>query len=58
MGFALDPAPKMRPGAGVLYKEAGQQGRGVEVASQTDFVAQITTDQEVKEGDISSPRVI
>jgi hypothetical protein len=55
--FALGTAHGMSPGAGVaIHDAAGQQvGAGVvEVASPTDSVAQVTTDQEIKVGHLVS----
>ena len=55
--FALGTARGMSPGARVaIYNEAGRQvgTATVEVSNQTDSVAQVTTDQEIKAGYIVS----
>ena len=55
--FALGTAHGMSPGARIaIYNEAGQQvgTATVEVSSPTDSVAQVTTDQEIKVGDLVS----
>lgn len=55
--FALGTAHGMSPGAGVAICNQGGQKVGtgtVEVSNQTDSVAQVTTDQEIKVGDLVS----